>query len=275
MLFSSAKEFLIALAGFLLFLNLHSSFAQERVTYPHAVFWHKTEFNEIFENKWGFGLDFIYRTKNELNQGSMFDAHLRTSIRPWVNYQVSKNARLSFAPLGYMYTTEYVGKPEDLSRLPYHELRTTFQFFHHYKHLNNRLMHTWRYRYEMRWQENPNTEQYRYFNRFRFRYRLRAMLTNSDFYENKVIYFAGSAELGLNFGKNVYLNTFNQNRVYLGIGYRFLNAIRAEVRYVDRIRTRGATGFEFDHDRGLMIGIYIDQLSNIGKRSFRPVKYVD
>jgi hypothetical protein len=117
----------------------------------------------------------------------------------------------------------------------------------------------------MRWQERSGQEEYRYLNRFRFRYRIRYLINTNDFYQNNVLYLAVSNEIGLNFGKNVVYNVFNQNRFYAGIGYRFLNAARVEVRYVDRIRTRGATGFEFDHGRGLMLGIYIDQLSKLAR----------
>ncbi len=251
-------------------------FSQEQKTvYPHSVFWHKTEINEFFNDKWGVGVDFVYRSKNELNNGSMFDSHMRTSIRPWVNYQFSKNARLSLSPLGYMYTNEYIGKPEDFDRTPYHELRTTLQFFHHYKHDNGKFMHTWRYRYELRWQEQANSDQYRFLTRFRLRYRLRYMINTNDFYENNTLYAAASNEIGLNIGKNVLYNTFNQNRVYLGLGYRFFNAARVELRYVDRFRTRGATGIEFDQGKGFMLGFYIDELSGLWKKNSQKVRYSD
>ncbi len=256
-------------------LTISPLLAQQKVIYPHSVFWSKTEVNQVFENKLGVGADFVYRRKNEMGEGSMFSAPLRTSIRPWVHYQFSPNARFSLSPLGYMKTHEYIGKPEDYDRLPYHELRTTFQFFHHAKQLQGRLMHTWRYRYELRWQESPGSDDYRFLNRFRIRYRARYTFNTNDFYEDGAWYAAVSNEIGLNFGKNVYLNTFNQNRLYVGIGHRFLNAVRAEVRYVDRIRTRGATGFEFDHGRGLMIGLYIDQISKIGRKDVPRVKFGD
>ena len=194
----------------------------------------------------------------------MFSAPLRESIRPWFHYQFSPYARLSISPIGYMNTNEYVGKPEDFDRPSYHEYRTTFQFFHHIKQLNGRVMHTWRYRYELRWQEIPGTEDYRYLSRFRFRYRVRVGINKEDFYEDGIVYAAISNEFGFNLGKNVVMNTFNQNRLYIGVGYRFLNAARVEFRYVDRFRTRGATGFEFDHGRGLMIGLYVDQISFLG-----------
>ncbi|GAB2768989.1 hypothetical protein GCM10027275_09560 [Rhabdobacter roseus] len=251
-----------------------------KIVYPHRVFWHKSEVNEIFDRKvgpgyLGVGFDFVYRRKNVLNEGSMFRAPLRESFRPWLHYQFSQYARFSVSPLGYMNTNEYVGKPEDLLRAPFQEWRTTFQFFHHIKQWEGRIMHTWRYRYELRWQEQANASDYRYFNRFRFRYRIRAVLKGEDFYENNMIYAAVSNEIGLNIGKNVVYNTFNQNRLYAGVGYRFLNSVRAEVRYVNRYRTRGATGLEFDHGQGLMIGLYIDQLSGLGKEHTRSVRFTD
>jgi hypothetical protein len=251
--------------------------AQDRkVVYPHEVFWSKVEINDIFDNgKWGWGIDGVYRRKNEEGTGGMFDAPLRESVRPWVHYQLSPNARFSVSPLGYMHTNEYVAKPEDREREPYHELRTTLQFFHHHKQLDGRLMHTWRYRYELRWQEQAGRDDYRYTNRFRFRYRARYMLNSDNFYEDGTVYLMASNEIGLNLGREVVLNTFNQNRLYAGVGVRFLNSVRAEARYVDRIRTRGSTGFEFDHGRGLMLAVYIDQLRNVGKKDIPPVRFVE
>jgi hypothetical protein len=265
------------LFGCVILLSTDLLSQQSKVVYPHSVFWSKTEANEIFPNKWGVGADVVIRRKNEMNQGSMFDARLRESFRPWVHYQVSPYARFSFSPLGYMYTHEYVGKESDFSRQPYHELRTTFQFFHHQKQLDGKIMHTWRYRYEMRWQEQANSTDYRFFQRFRFRYRIRYVFNGNDFYANNTWYGAVSNEIGLNFGRRVVLNTFNQNRLYIGVGHRFFSAMRVEFRYADRFRTRGATGFEFDHGRGLMIGLYIDQLSGLTfkKDKVRPVRFGD
>lgn len=248
-----------------------------KVIYPHNVFWSKTEVNDIFSGgHWGYGLDFVYRRKSSLTDPSMFAEPLRESIRPWVHYQFSPYARLSFSPLGYMNTNEYLGKESDLEREPYHELRTTFQFFHHIKQGGGRWMHTWRYRYELRWQEQSGTDEYRFLTRFRFRYRIRYVINGSDFYKDGAWYAAVSNEIGLNLGKSVVLNTFNQNRLYVGIGHRFLNAARVEARYVNRFRTRGSTGFEFDHGQGFMLGVYVDMLSSLGRKvdTYR-IKYTD
>lgn len=251
--------------------------AQDRKEiFPHQVFWSKVEINDILDGgRWGWGVDGVLRRKNEEGQGSMFDTPNRESLRPWIHYQFGRNARLSLSPLGYMNTTEYVGVPADRAREPYHELRTTMQFYHHHKQRDGRLMHTWRYRYELRWQERPGQDEYRYTNRFRIRYRARYMLNNDDFYRNHTAYLMASNEIGLNLGRDVVWNTFNQNRLYAGVGMRFATAARAELRYVDRIRTRGATGYQFDHGRGLMLAVYIDEWRRLGSKDIPQVRFVD
>lgn len=263
---------------FLVFVFIPTSFLfsqNAKVIYPHSVFWSKFEINEIFQNNWGVGIDYVYRRKNSFGSGSMFEQPLRESVRPWIHYQFNPYARASISPIGYMNTNEYLGKSGDEDRFSYYEIRTTLQFFHHTKQLSGRIIHTWRYRYELRWQEQENTSAYRFLTRFRFRYRIRYLFNTNDFYKNKVFYTAISNEIGLNLGKNVLYNTFNQNRLYVGLGYRFFNAMRVEARYVNRFRTRGSTGYEFDNGQGFMLGVYVDQVSALFSRDIKPVKFYD
>jgi len=272
------KKFAFLILCSLVISNL-DIFSQNQEIFNHSVFWSKTEVNEIFfeegkQEAWGAGLDFVYRRKNEMGEGSMFDARLRESIRPWVHYQFSPYVRLSVSPIGMMFTDDYKGKESDFNRLPYRELRSTIQLFHHIKQLDDKIMHTWRYRWEFRNQENANTEEWRFFQRFRIRYRLRWVFDGDNFYENNMWYLAGSSELGINVGNNVTYK-FNQNRIYLGIGHRFFNAARLELRYLDRFRVRGGSGFEYDHGRGIMLGIYIDQITGLGLYDIQPVRASD
>lgn len=227
---------------------------------------------------WGVGFDVVARTRDNLQEGSRFDDLNRIKFRPWLNYQVSEKTRFSFSPLAVMSTSEYVGKPEDIPRVRYKEYRTTFQLYHHSYSLEKKFMHTFRHRYELRWQERQNSlGDYRFFMRYRIRYRLRYMINKDSFYKDGVWYAMSSNEIGINVGRNVVMNTFNQNRFYLGIGHRFANTMRAEFRYVNRFRTRGATGFEFDNARGPMFALFIDQISGISFRKDRlpPVRLFD
>jgi hypothetical protein len=251
-----------------------ASAQQQKVIYNHSIFWTKMEAHEIFPNQWGVGFDVIHRRRNSFGAGTMFDTTQRTSVRPWINYQFSPYARISLSPLGYFTTNEYYGKPSDTARVPYHELRSTLQFYHHIKQAKGRIMHTWRYRGELRFQERPG-EAYRVFTRLRIRYRLRVMLNGNDFYQNNIAYFLLANEIGINYGGPDVPYMFNQNRLYIGFGWRFLNSIRGEIRYVDRLRGRGGSGFEYDHGRGLMLCLYIDQVSSIGRKDIDPVRFVD
>lgn len=268
------KHFLFFNFSLFFTLTLTAQMASSKSIYPHNAFWNKNEFTEVLNDTIGLGIDFIHRRVSNLESSSPFEIPTRTSIRPWIHFQMGPDSRLSFSPLSLHTTRPYIASEEDYLRAKNYELRNTLQFFHHMKQMKGRLMHTWRYRLALRHRMVDGDEDYIHFARFRMRYRLRYMLNAPDFYTQGVIYAAGSAELGINFGKPVVYNNFNQNRIYLGVGFRFLNAMRLEIRYVDRIRSRG-TGFEMDHDRGLMIALNIDQISYVGRRYTQPIKYAD
>jgi hypothetical protein len=246
-----------------------------RIVYDHQTLWTKVDISDFnAAGEWGWGVDGIVRRKNELGSGFIADAPMRESIRPWLHRQITPTARLSISPIGLMHTTEYVGKPEDRDRPDYKEFRTTLQFFHHHKQLGGKLMHTWRYRYELRWQERPADDSYRYFNRLRLMYRVRYALNSPDIYQDGTYYAMAQSEIGLNTGRAVETNFFNQHRMYVGVGRRVLNSARVEVRYVDRFRSRGGAPYEFDHDRGLMLMFGIDQLRLLGSKDI-PVRLID
>lgn len=270
------NRFLSLLSAFLLPVTFSSLAQTQKQVNKHNVFWHKTEINEIFAKEgkgFGIGADFVFRSKSTFEDPSPFAETNRIGFRPWLHYQFSPYARLSLSPIGFKYTDDYKAQASDFDRAPYEERRITLQFFHHKKSDNGKFMSTWRYRYEWRWQETA-TGDWRYFNRLRFRYRLRYIITGNDFYENNTLYAAVNNEIGINIGRNVpYM--FNQNRFYLAMGYRFMNSLRAELRYVNRYRARGATGLEYDNGRGVMLMFYIDQLSLVGKKKVQEVRFAD
>jgi hypothetical protein len=259
---------------FLLVQNLFSQ-ADRKVYYPHGVLWGKIEVAEIFEGKtWGIGGDVLQRRATGLGGSNPLERVLRTSIRPWFHFQFGSDARLSVSPLSYHFSQPFAALDQDLDNPNTYELRSSVQFFHHLRQKQGKLMHTWRYRLEFRNRAEIGESDFTSFFRLRLRYRFRYMFNAPDFYTPGVLYTANSVELGLNMGSPVVYNTFNQNRIYAGVGYRFLNSARVELRYVDRIRTRGS-GFEFDHERGIMISVTVDQISYLGRRYTKPIKYAD
>jgi hypothetical protein len=253
----------------------------QKTIYNHQTFWFKSEVTEIFPNadrsvkhNWGTGGDVFFRTRSGYDNPSPLADFLRFSLRPWVHHQFSPYARLSVSPIGYFRSSDPESKASDMLRPTYTELRTTLQFFNHIKSSNGKWMHTWRYRQEFRWQDRNNTGDYSFTNRFRVRYRIRYLVNSSDFYKDKTLYLALNNEIAVNYGKNVVMNPFSQNRLYAGIGYRFLNAARVELRYVNQFLQKGS-GFEYDSLQGPMLTLYIDQLSKLGSRDIPHVRFYD
>lgn len=243
--------------------------------YNHGVIWGKVETTEIFEGKtWGIGGDVIHRRGSVLDGLNPLERGLRTSVRGWLHFQFGSDARVSVSPLSYHFTRAYAALESDLDIPNSFELRSSVQFFHHLRQRKGKLMHTWRYRLEFRNRSEVGKADFTSFFRLRLRYRFRYMLNAPDFYTPGVLYLASSVELGLNMGAPVVYNTFNQNRIYAGIGYRFFNTARIELRYLDRLRTRGS-GYQFDRGRGVMLAVTIDQISYLGRRYTKPLRYAD
>lgn len=271
------KYFYIKLIFFQLFLYLFSlnvSAQVEKVTFQHKSFWSKTEVTQIWDSKFGVGLDFIFRSNNELNQGSIFENWHRFSYRPWLHYQYGSTLRFSFSPIALFETQEYFAKESDFLREPYTELRTTFQVLHHHKYMGEKLTHTFRHWYEIRYR-NPFEEENNFtFTRYRMRYRLR-YLFNKDYYsQNHVFYGYVSNEIMVSFGQNIVYNMFSQNRIQAAVGYRIHPSTRIELRYMNRYRSR-PSGFEYDNTNAIFIGLFVDQLSALFGKDIRPVRFFD
>lgn len=255
-------------------LTFNQGLGQDKRVYPHKAFWSKTEITQIFENKWGLGIDYIYRSNNELNQGSIFAKWHRHSVRPWVHYQFDKNLRVSLSPIGYFGTQEYFAKPEDYDRRPYHELRTTLQVVHQHYSMDGKFNHTFRHWFEVRYRNPFDADNSFTFTRYRMRYRLRYLINKEYYNEKGVLYTYVSNEVMVNYGNKIVYNMFSQNRVQLAFGYRVHPSTRIELRYMNRFRSR-PSGFEYDNTQAIMLCLFIDQFSSLFGREVRPVKYFD
>lgn len=268
-------RYVVSTVVILILLSCAGHAQDAKKVYNHQTFWHKTEFAQFFNQNWGVGADLVIRRKDTFEGGSMISNPLRESIRPWLHYQFTSTKRLSLSPIGMFSSSPYIGQPEDFNRRESFELRTTIQYFNHNKYLNGRMINTWRYRYEFRYIRPDGSPDFNYQGRFRVRYRTRYVFNSDDFYDNGIIYTAISSELGINLGKRIVYNPFNQHRIYVGLGYRFFDTMRLEVRYVDFFTQRGAPGYIYDQAKGIMVGFYIDQLYRTLKQRVTPVRYYD
>jgi hypothetical protein len=247
---------------------------QQKVNYPHAALWTKSEVTQIFENNWGVGADVIFRSFNEFNEGHWFQSLHRFSFRPWVHRQFGSSLRVWLSPIAYFYTEEYLGKEEDLLREPYHEMRTTLQVLHHHKMMGEKFTHTFRHWMEARYRSPFDEDEFFAFFRYRIRYRLRYLILKDYYSEKGMLYTYVSNEVMVSYGSRIVSNMFSQNRIQVALGYRVHNSTRLELRYVHRYRSR-PSGFEYDETNILMLGLFVDQFSSLFKKDVRPVRFFD
>jgi hypothetical protein len=166
-------------------------------------------------------------------------------VRPGINYQFSPAIRFS---AGYCYVHTFPnGEYPIAADFPEH--RAWEQVLHKFQFLD--LDFQQRLRLEHRWigevglDRNGDSELLDWRAENRFRYMLR---TDIPLTEDRKLYLALWDEVFFNFGGNVKGNTFDQNRVFFGLGRKITDATRLEVGYMEQtIQRRGGLIQDNDH----------------------------
>jgi hypothetical protein len=69
---------------------------------------------------------------------------------------------------------------------------------------------------------------------WKFRYLLNLMVPlNREFIEPNTLFFAFNDEIHINAGKNITYNYFDQNRLFVGLGYQFSKKLNAQLGYMN------------------------------------------
>jgi hypothetical protein len=130
-----------------------------------------------------------------------------------------------------------------------------------------RLALNHRFRLEQRWagawEETATGRQldWQYLNRIRYRIKASRPLRQTD--SGKGIYVTFYDEVFIGFGRNVGLDVFDQNRIYLALGYSFTKALRLEAGYLNQITQHAEPEPVtqkpiFEHNHGLLVNVYFD-----------------
>lgn len=160
-------------------------------------------------------------------------------IRPYLHYQPNANIRFTIMPLGWMGSNRFKdGKPSFF----FSELRVAPQII--LTHNLGRVRIDNRMRYEMRWlgaNQPVDKKSFIYGGDFstttyrnRYRHHLKVSFPiNKPKMEDKTLYFQAFNESFVNFGKNVASNNlFDQNRILIGLGYRFTKFVSFEAGFM-------------------------------------------
>lgn len=176
-------------------------------------------------------------------------------LRGGINYHI--NPQMA-ATVGYCFVETYpYGELPAKSRFPENRLWEQIQF----KHQVGNLEWISRFRLEQRFVNLPvangttfeandtatYTNRFRLLNRFSIPFKGKTIV-------DKSIYLSFYDELMVNFGKKVALNLFDQNRVYIAIGYKIPKVGRLEIGYLNQqiVKSDGKT---IENNHTLQVGL--------------------
>ena len=185
-----------------------------------------------FNNRWGMVADFHIRRTNFLADPNFY--FLRTGVQYWVNNQLS--------------LTLGIGKMWVAPSTPNWEHFAEENRIYQQALLSSKLGKIGilqRIRNEQRWIEKIANDQFT--GNYRFSNRIRYLLAfNIPIFKNpKYPSFSLSDELIIQFGKEILYNTFDQNRLFLGIRQPISKTLNFDFGYMQSFQQK-ASGYQYD-----------------------------
>lgn len=174
-------------------------------------------------NKFGLWLDVQYRlTENFVGRPFQF------LFRPAATYFIKDNLRLN---VGYTFVSHYPGEGLNTTRF---EHRPWQQIWWNQKYPGLTTLQ-W-LRFEQRFNEkvisDVKQDGFNYNFRVRYNFSFFVPLKGNEM-KAKTPFATVGNELFLNFGDRIVYNTFDQNRLFAGIGYQFTSHLNAQVGYLN------------------------------------------
>lgn len=206
-------------------LTVYSSTAQKEFV-DQSNSWFSYTGNHRLTSKWGLHTDLQYRRSEFIKE------RLQVLGRFGVEYYLPNSGELT---MGYVWSRHFPFGLQPASS-PIDENRLWQQFSIRSDYGRIRLQH--RYRLEQRflrkWLENELGETVlgETYLRHRIRYRLQVLVPlNQSKMMDRTWFLNLSDEVFLGFGKGVDKNILDQNRIYLGLGYRFDSKLNLQAGY--------------------------------------------
>jgi hypothetical protein len=222
----SMKQFIFKKAlVYAFFILTTSAFSQatEKHIHSRGQLW-VGYFNQTrFSNRWGAWLDIHYRMTD-----NFVDRPFQFLLRPAVTYFVKDNLRIN---VGYTLAEHFPGKGLNTTRT---EHRAWQQVWWSQKYPGLATLQ-W-LRFEQRFNQKIVADEiqdgYNYTFRVRYNFSFFIPLKGKEL-APKTPFLALANEVFLNFGDKVTYNTFDQNRLFAGLGYQFTPHLNAQLGYMN------------------------------------------
>ena len=273
----------VILSAILLLTLSNSSFSQSPRQYYHiANGWTDINISGKIAGKFTWQLENQHRREDmqgDYNSGTTtgnpYNNLNQHVFRPWLHYQFNPNIRFSLMPLGWIGSNRFKeGSPSAF----FSEIRVSPQVMLTQNfgrvRIDNRL------RYEFRWfgqNQDVNNKSFLYGGDFstttfkeRFRYQLKVTVPiNHAKMDDNTLYAQTYNELFVNTGEQVAnTNLLDQNRVLIGLGYKFNKYLAVEAGYVQQtiFKFNNATKSNVDINNIIQLNLAVSNFEQLFKK---------
>eukprot|EP00388_Colpodella_angusta_P004929 GDKJ01015672.1.p1 GENE.GDKJ01015672.1~~GDKJ01015672.1.p1 ORF type:complete len:277 (-),score=37.70 GDKJ01015672.1:362-1192(-) len=273
----------VILSAILLLTLSNSSFSQSPRQYYHiANGWTDINISGKIAGKFTWQLENQHRREDmqgDYNSGTTtgnpYNNLNQHVFRPWLHYQFNPNIRFSLMPLGWIGSNRFKeGSPSAF----FSEIRVSPQVMLTQNfgrvRIDNRL------RYEFRWfgqNQDVNNKSFLYGGDFstttfkeRFRYQLKVTVPiNHAKMDDNTLYAQTYNELFVNTGEQVAnTNLLDQNRVLIGLGYKFNKYLAVEAGYMQQtiFKFNNATKSNVDINNIIQLNLAVSNFEQLFKK---------
>ncbi|MES2732291.1 MAG: DUF2490 domain-containing protein [Bacteroidota bacterium] len=200
------------------------TFGQKQVR-DHSQAWFGYFNQTRLSNKWGIWLDVHARRTDFMDRWNTM------MIRPGVTYYINDHVRFT---AGYAYVAQYPASGLNTVR-PEHRPWQQILWTSRSKRLQTQQWIRLEERFIGKVVNDQLLDGYNF--NWKIRYLLNLMVPlNRDFIEPKTLFFAFNDEIHINAGKNITYNYFDQNRLFVGLGYQFSKTLNAQLGYMNQFQ---------------------------------------
>lgn len=273
----------VILSAILLLTLSNSSFSQSPRQYYHiSNGWTDINISGKIAGQFTWQLENQHRREDmqgdynsQTTTGDPYNNLNQHVFRPWLHYQFNPNIRFSLMPLGWIGSNRFKeGEPYAF----FSEIRVSPQvmFTQNFGRvrIDNRL------RYEFRWfgqNQDVNNKSFLYGGDFstttfkeRFRYQLKVTVPiNHAKMDDNTLYAQTYNELFVNTGEQVAnTNLLDQNRVLIGLGYKFNKYLAVEAGYMQQtiFKFNNATKSNVDINNIIQLNLAVSNFEQLFKK---------
>ena len=219
---------------FIFLMTASISFAQVKEVKKQDQSWFSINSTVRLSDKWGFVADLHERRNNFLKDASF---HF---IRFGVNYWLKDNITLT-AGYGHMWVAPSKSDWKTISNenRVYQQVQMTSKI--------GKVSLFQRLRNEQRWQQKIADDKLTGQNKFTDRVRYLVSFTIPVVKNPKYPALVVADELCVQFGKEIVYNTFDQNRIFVGVKQKVTKDLSFDLGYM-RLKQQKASGYQYDLD---------------------------